>query len=78
VTDVHENVRIAAVWRNKTESAVFEVVSNRTCGHSSISMLFAVRGGMPRKKHPTASVPAKATKYGGHGFVGCISHPTNW
>jgi hypothetical protein len=50
VPDVNENFRAIAVGHDETGSAVFEVVGNNTCGHSSISTLLAVRGGMLRKK----------------------------
>src|SRR5258708_40144325 len=74
---MNEDVRIAAVRRDETEAAVFEVVSNNSCRHLSISCCLPCTAGCCERSTSGRPVPAEATKHGGHGFVGGEMHPTN-
>src|ERR1700676_2296085 len=63
VTDVHKNVRIPAVRRDETETAVIEVGCNRTCRHTSISC-YRARPGAP-KETPGLAARRKPTQEDG-------------
>src|SRR5258708_27995883 len=67
---MNEDVRIAAVRRDETEAAVFEVVSNNSCRHLSISCCLPCTAGCCERSTSGRPVPAEANPRDGHGFVG--------